>query len=263
MIKDIPGLLSKVEAEIKAFTDIAVVGLSGGADSTLVAILCSRALGRGNVFGVHMPYSESDVSGFNSRSKQLAKHLHLNDETINIKAAVDALCGEFFTAPSRLNQGNMRSRMRMVALYTMCCQLGEETGQRVRVVGTDNLSENYIAFFTKYGDGGVDFNPITTLFKSEVYQLLDYFIAQGVIGEEHVDRIPSAGLWEGQTDEGELQHSYIEMEQSIRRCMGGAYDDDIECDRFVTRRHINNQHKNESPPSIDLTDFLDHPRPDC
>ena len=73
MIKDIEGLLTKITNEIKSRVDVAVIGLSGGADSTLVACLCAQALGKENVYGLHMPYGDTDRQKFNSRSQQLAK----------------------------------------------------------------------------------------------------------------------------------------------------------------------------------------------
>lgn len=158
---------------------------------------------------------------------------------------------------SQLNSGNMRSRMRMIVLYSICCAEAERTGKRCRVIGTDNAVENYLGFFTKYGDGGVDINPIVSLYKSEIYQLLDYFKNDNVIYEEYIDRVPSAGLWDGQTDEGELGHTYPQMELSIRRCVAGIRDPNNLIDKFVWERHINNLHKNEMPFVIDLRKFCD------
>ena len=262
MIKDIDALLIKVENEICKQTDIAIVGLSGGADSTLVATLCARALGKENVYGLHMPFGQTDIKSFNFRSQRLADYLGINNDRILIKNACDALEEEFHTIfkchSSQLNLGNMRSRMRMISLYTYNCAISERRfDKRCRVVGTDNLSENYISYFTKYGDGGVDFNPIVSLYKSEIYQLLGYFRDSGVINEEHIDRVPSAGLWDFQTDETELGHTYAEMEQSIRRCIAGIQNLSNPIDKFVWERHINGLHKNEMPPNIDLRNFCD------
>jgi NAD+ synthase len=254
MINNIEALLSKVTKEIREKTDIAIVGLSGGADSTLVSILCTLALGRDNVYGVHMPYNQLDKNTFNARSKSLATKLSINEETVNIQETVDALSNQFYVL-STLNRGNMRSRMRMVSLYTVACNIAEEVGRRVRVVGTGNLSEDYIGYDTKGGDALTDFFPIGTLFKSEVYQLLEYFVANGVIDESHVDRVPSAGLWDGQTDESELGYTYNEMEPAILRCLNGTKDLNNSLDKFVWERHLNNKHKHEAPLVIDLSEF--------
>jgi NAD+ synthase len=261
MIKDIDGLLEHVTICLRKRMDAAVVGLSGGADSTLVALLCVKALGKENVHAVHMPYNKLDSDTFNSKSVALAKHLGVNESTVWIDDPVNILAGSFGHL-SEINQGNMRSRMRMITLYTTCCQVAERTGQQVRVIGTGNLSEDFIGYDTKGGDALCDYFPIGTLVKSEVYQLLEYFRDQSEITEEMINRIPSAGLWNGQTDEDELGYTYNEMEPYV--LMGakdGAlslhqlFDDPIAM--FVYNRHIDNKHKHEAPPVIGLRGFCD------
>jgi len=256
MIKDIPGLIEKVTIEIKNFTDVAVLGLSGGADSTLVACLCVKALGAKNVYGLHMPYNTLDLDTFNSRSKVLAKYLGVNDNLIQIGTAVDELSDEFSNL-STLNQGNMRSRMRMIALYTYNCQLAESTGKRCRVVGTGNLAEDAIGFQTKYGDSGCDFFPIGSLYKSEVYQLLEYFRDQNIITNDMIDRVPSAGLWSGHTDFDEIGYTYDEMEPSLRRVLSNKIDENKELDIIVNKMYLGGLHKIEPAPVIKLREFCD------
>jgi len=263
MINDVAGLIKEVTSKIAEQTDYAVVGLSGGADSTLVAILCERALGKENVYGIHMPYNNLDRDTFNTKSAALAVQLGIVDYEICIGPAVKALTmhcdgGGNFSKLSELNQGNMRSRMRMVALYTTCCQVAERTGKQVRVIGTGNLSEDFIGYDTKGGDALADFFPIGELVKSEVYQLLDYFVSEGIIKEEMVNRTPSAGLWDGQTDEDELGHTYAEMEPYVLdMSASGQVDMNDPISKFVWNRHITNKHKHEAPPVIELRRFCD------
>jgi len=260
MIKDIDGLLEHIEVNLQKRMDAAVVGLSGGADSTLVVLLAIRALGKKNVHPLHMPYSMLDEETFNSKSDALASHLGLNwDKTINIKGAVDALTVEFedFKRLSIINQGNMRSRMRMIALYTHCCTIGEKTGKRVRVLGTGNLSEDIIGYDTKGGDALCDYFPIGSLVKSEVYQLLEYFRDQGIITEDMINRTPSAGLWDGQTDEDELGYTYNEMEPYVIDLYRGNFHMDGGIGQFVYERHIANAHKHQAPPVLELRSFCD------
>lgn len=259
MIKDYEKLIEAITKEIKERTDIAVVGMSGGADSTLVAVLCTLALGKNEVISVHMPYNKTDSATFNDRSLRCALklgvgvvHAPINDIADHISNAVAQAFS--LTVPSELsvqNQGNSRSRARMNVLYGICHHLGSSSGKRARVIGTGNLSEDYIGYDTKGGDALCDFFPIGELFKSEVYAFLEYFKAKGLIDETMIDRVPSAGLWEGQTDEGELGISYNEMEPSIRSLLA-ANEAMTDIDKRVKQMHETNKHKHEAPPAFKI-----------
>ncbi|MCP4449330.1 MAG: NAD(+) synthase [Myxococcales bacterium] len=262
MIKDICGLISAICQELRSFTDIAVFGMSGGADSTLVAALCSEALGAENVKSLHMPYNELDKETFNSRSMSAAKRLGIGAKFISIGAIAEALNAAVAqvadTPTSQLNAGNGRSRARMTLLYGASAALAEANpGKRVRVIGTGNLSEDYIGYDTKGGDALADIFPIGELFKSEVYQLLEHFRDAGKLDEDHIDRVPSAGLWDGQTDEDELGFSYYEMEPVIRQLLNGDTPPDAPVSKLVQDMRAANKHKHEAPPSIVLRNFCD------
>ena len=274
MIKDIPRLLEVVTNEIREYADYAVLGLSGGADSTLVACLCKMALGKENVEGIHMPYGKTDTETFNARSVKLANKLNIQSRYVPITSISDAIsntiqCGGLMM--STLNDGNARSRSRMCVLYAIAGAMGQVwKDKRVRVVGTGNLSEDFIGYDTKGGDALADFFPIGDLLKSEVYQLLDYFRDLGWIDEDMIDRFPSAGLWEGQKDEDELGYSYADMEHSVLKLrnpetgrLDNSYEVGIspkmrdlsEIDLFVLNRHLGNRHKHMAPPNIPLREF--------
>ncbi len=264
MIKDIPNLVETITKEIKEFTDVAVIGLSGGADSTLVAILCKMALGKENVHGVSMPANRKDDNTSNDRSYRFTRYTDINDLYSSIEYPLNIFLSELNTTiidkEDKLLEGNIKARLRMTVLYAYCEALGKKENKKCRVIGTGNLSEDFIGYATKYGDLGVDINPIGDLFKSEVYQLLDYFKDEGIILEEHIDRVPSAGLWEGQTDEEELGFTYDEMESVIKNMItvgGSGTILDSEVYEFVKERRIDNLHKLITPSSINLRKFCD------
>lgn len=264
-------VVEEICRSIRDFTDVAVVGMSGGADSSLVAALCVNALGKENVFGVHMPANELDEKTFNSRSESLAKKLGINSLTVSCGDIANAICsGVESVFPGEtlqtVNSGNARSRARMTLLYGISHHLSNKLGKRVRVIGTGNLSEDFIGYDTKGGDALADLFPIGELVKSEVYELLEFFRDHGVIEEGHIDRVPSAGLWDGQTDEQELGYSYASMELIVKRLSrkypsyqfgSEIYDllySDNKIDKnlllFILGRHSKNKHKHEAPPVV-------------
>lgn len=267
MITDFNALINKITEEIKSVTDFAVVGLSGGVDSLCVAALCTLALGKENVLAVHMPHNEIDVKDelkFNGNSKRIAAKLGINDLYIPIAQISETLNGVLASALKtplgEVNKGNSRSRTRMCILYGVAHHLNSLLGKKARVMGTGNLSEDFIGYDTKGGDALADIFPIGELYKSEVYQLADHLVEMGLIDKDMIDRNPSAGLWDGQTDEQELGYTYNEMESAIRamRKSDGSikemYRPELAnaIDKFVYNRHLANKHKHEAPPVIKL-----------
>jgi NAD+ synthase len=267
MLKDVEGAVKKIVKELQDFTDCATLGMSGGADSTLVACLCVRALGEENIYAIGLPYSDLDKNSFNSRSRRTAERLGVHYTEIPIKKQVDSVVeslgindfvkGSGPEAMDPVQLGNIKARIRMTTLYAMNAWL-TSNGQRYRVMGTGNLSEDFIGYDTKGGDALADIFPIGTLFKSEVYQMLDHFVKEGMIVDSDIDRVPSAGLWNGQTDEGELGHTYAEMEGAIQ-CLIDDYDSINKPSinpllEFVRQRHLINKHKHIGPPVINVRD---------
>lgn len=277
MIKEakIESVISDIITGIKNATDIASIPLSGGADSTLVAILCTIALGSENVYGYGMPYNQHDKDTFNSRSESIADKLKIKYDVCDIHSAVSAAVDGMNMSEemSTLNLGNIKSRMRMIYIYSLNAQTAERTGKRCRCVGTGNMSEDFIGYDTKGGDALADFFPIGELYKSEVYQLLDYFVSTGEIDVELIDRTPSAGLEDGQTDEEDLGYSYNDMEPAIKFCRVNydklekqtwlkannykIHSSDIvkisKIQKFVWKRHMANKHKHLAPPTIKIS----------
>lgn len=268
MITDKDKLLAEIRQELVANLDVAVIGMSGGADSTLTACLCKDALGVENVYGLHMAYDMVDEDKFNANSKRVTEKLGVHSINVPIRYIADAINialrqNKGVPKISQVNKGNMRSRARMCTLYSVSHALGDELGKRVRVIGTGNLSEDFIGYDTKGGDALADIFPIGELVKSEVYQLLEHYRDLEWITEDMIDRVPSAGLWEGQTDEEELGYSYDQLEPAIKSMWKLAtFGNDLpqqlnEIEQFVMNRHEINRHKHQAPPVIKLRQFCE------
>ena len=266
MIRDCDELVKTVCKGIRERVDVAVVGLSGGADSALTAMLSMKALGKDNVYGLSMPYNETDVRTFNALSAQVAEQLGIHHFVRPISAIADAIVDQIGkNGPedvTPVNAGNARSRARMCVLYGFAHTLSAQLpGKRVRVMGTGNLSEDFIGYDTKGGDALADIFPIGELFKSEVYQLLEHFVTDGTFVQHLVNRTPSAGLEDDQTDEADLGYSYNAMEDGVRFCiehyesMPEELPDEITA--FVWNRHMAHKHKHEAPVVIPLRNLCD------
>jgi NAD+ synthase len=186
----------------------AVVGLSGGIDSAVTAALCMKALGKQNIFGLILP-CESILTDTED-AIMVAKSLGIKFEVIDLTPVYRKFLEKL---PQRgdlnvLAQANLKARLRMVTLYYYCQILGN-----CLVAGTGNRAELAIGYFTKYGDGGVDFEPLGSLYKSEVRALAKAL----KIPEKIIKKPPSPGLWPGQTDEGEIGLTYDIIDEILYR----------------------------------------------
>jgi len=216
----------------------AVLGLSGGIDSAVAAALCKRAF-PSHTLGVIMP-CESDAA--DAQDGQLtAQHFGLAQATVDLTETYRSLRAQlheyFADVPGdRLTDANIKPRLRMTALYAFANHLG------YRVVGTGNRSELAIGYFTKWGDGGVDLLPLGSLTKTLVRELGRYLGVPPRI----IDKPPSAGLWSGQTDEGEMGVTYEQLDAYLEGRGGEAAGETAD------RLGAASRHKRELPPIAPL-----------
>lgn len=178
-----------------------VLGLSGGVDSSLVAAIAKKAVGKDKLYcyAIDIDSNKADIED----AKEVARQLDLNLEVINLSKTyhryLKDLKGKDFI---RLTKSNLKVRMRMVALFAYA---QEHNGL---VLGTDNMDERYVGYFTKYGDGAADVLPIVHLTKAEVREAAEIYGVSKALAL----RVPSAGLFEGQTDEDEMGVSYADLD---------------------------------------------------
>ncbi|MBD3192817.1 MAG: NAD+ synthase [Candidatus Heimdallarchaeota archaeon] len=183
----------------KSGTKGIVIALSGGIDSSVAAALAVRALGKDKVLGLILPSAISPSSS-EQDARKLAEQLGIQVKKIPITELMTAFSASVDQeiTNDRVAFGNAMARFRMIILYAYSNHLN------YLVIGTSNKSEILVGYITKYGDGGVDFEPCGGLYKTQIRLLANYL----AIPEEIIKKPPSAELWEGQTDEGEMGISY-------------------------------------------------------
>lgn len=221
-----------------------VVGLSGGLDSAVAAALAARAVGPENVHPLALPEDATEPVHLEDAAL-VAKTFRLEARTVSIQPFVDAFA-KLVPGADRALLANAKARFRMVLLHA-------EAGQRdALVLGTGNKSEMVTGYFSKYGDGGVDLQPIGDLYKTQVRALAAHLgVPQRVI-----DKAPTAGLWAGQTDEAELGMAYagldrvllgLELHLPVARIAETASVPATEVLRIEALR-ARTQHKRRMPP---------------
>ena len=191
----------------KAGFSKAVLGLSGGIDSALVAYLLRDALGKENVLAIMMPYKSSNPDSLN-HAKLVVEDLGINSKTIEITDMIDAYFKNEEEATS-LRMGNKMARERMSILFDYSSK------ENALVVGTSNKTEIYLGYSTQFGDSACALNPIGDLYKTNIWDLSRYL----KIPNELIEKKPSADLWEGQTDEQEMGLTYKEADQVLYRML--------------------------------------------
>ncbi len=181
----------------------AVLGVSGGVDSALVAALCARALGPENVYGMLLPYATSNPQSA-AHGRLVCEQLGIPHSLFEITPMAEPLMARD-AAITSVRKGNIMSRCRMVVLFD------QSAAWNGLVMGTGNRTEALLGYFTLYGDSACALRPIVHLYKCQVRALAVHL----GLPEEVVAKAPSADLWAGQTDEGDLGFSYDEADQIL------------------------------------------------
>ncbi|MFB6109937.1 MAG: NAD+ synthase [Halodesulfurarchaeum sp.] len=252
-----PDELDRVLESITAFierkiddagAERAIIGLSGGIDSTTTAHLLVEALGPEAVHGLVMPGRVSQSENM-SDAEGVALDLGIEYDVIEIEPVVDSLVGTFpETEIDQYAVGNARARVRAMVSYLLA---NHEDGL---VVGTGNRTESLVGYFTKYGDGAVDCHPIGRLYKQQVRQ-----VARRLgVSEEVVTKTPTAGLWAGQTDEAELGIGYEVLDGILAMHVDGPLSPGatarlLEVDRELVERvdrMVDRSEHKRHPPAV-------------
>ena len=227
----------------------AVVGLSGGIDSALSCALAVEALGKENVLAVRMPYKFSSPESL-THAELLIEQLEIPSKTIEITDMVEPL---FAADPNitKLRKGNIMARERMIVLYD------QSEVFKGLVIGTSNKTEILLGYSTQWGDSASAINPIGDLYKAQIRQFSRALNFPAPI----VDKAPSADLWDGQTDEGELGFTYEQADQvlyllvdqrySPQECVEAGFDEKFV--NLIINRVRRNQFKRMLPPIAKLS----------
>lgn len=206
----------------------AVLGLSGGIDSALVAYLLRDAIGAENVLAIMMPYKSSNPQSL-EHAKLVVEDLKINTKTIEITDMIDAYFKNEKDA-SMLRKGNKMARERMSILFDNSAK------EAALVIGTSNKTEIFLGYSTQFGDSACAINPIGDLYKTNIWELSRYL----GVPSQLIDKKPSADLWEGQTDEEEMGLTYKEADEILYRILEeNKTAEDIEKEGF-NREVINN-----------------------
>lgn len=240
-------IADEVEA---AGLDGAVLGLSGGIDSTAVAYLAVEALGADAVHGLVMP-GEVNTEGNMSDAERVAEDLGIEYDVIEIEPIAESFYGAFPEATDdRMAESNVRVRVRAVLSYFVA------NAEDELVLGTGNRSETLTGYFTKYGDGAVDCHPIGNLYKQQVRQLADHV----GVPRDLVMKTPSAEMWEGQTDEEELGLTYDTLDAILALHIDGPLSTSATVEHLgvpesaverVEELYEGSKHKRSMPPAPD------------
>ncbi len=199
----------KIDQIVRWLRDIygdksAVIAVSGGVDSAVALTLLTKALGVDKVIPVCLPYLDQDTKD----SKTIIEWNEVSENMVevNIGEMVDGVANILGAEEGSVRKGNIMARIRMIIVFDIAKKNG------ALVCGTENKSEHYLGYFTRFGDSASDLEPISTLYKTEVWEMAKFLRMPEIL----YTKAPSAGLWDEQTDEGEMGFSYHEADQVLK-----------------------------------------------
>ena len=213
----------------------AVVGVSGGVDSALVLSLLAKALPKEKIHAFFMPDSNTPKTDSDD-VKKLSDALGIEIRTINIGTVSEAF-RTLLSIEDRSAMGNVKSRTRMIILYYFA------NIHKGMVIGTTNRTEYLIGYYTKFGDGACDIEPIMHLYKHDVWDFASFM----KVPESIIKKKPSAGLWDGQTDEDEIGISYSDLDKVLEDVFDLKIRSLTNKHKMVEEMHEKSEHKRKLP----------------
>ncbi len=247
---------NKITSFIRAHLDKsgasgAVIGLSGGIDSTVTAYLTAHAIGHENVLGILLPVQNLTPEQDTEDAINIADRVGIEYRVFEISDILQSFSGSIpdYDLGAAVSNGNLIARTRMCVIYYYANLLNR------LVIGTGNRTELLLGYATKYGDSGVDIEPLGDLYKTKVFELARYL----GVPERIIEKPPSARLWIGQTDEGELGMRYQEIDRIVRMLVDerlsaeevvarGVPEDSVS---RITELIRTSEHKRHAPPRAD------------
>lgn len=246
MKKEVDKIASFIKNVVKQqkFANV-IIAASGGIDSTTCLYLLAKALSVEHIFVVHLPYINSEFSTV----KSIGLSLGIPPTNI-IQISIKSIVNEVIRTRTDLDKarlGNIMARARMMVLYDLAKELN------ALVCGTENKSEYLLGYFTRFGDAASDFEPIAHLYKTQIYQLAKYL----AVPKKIINKVPTAGLWSGQTDEKEFGFTYqkadevlqlyFEKKLKVAQIKKKGYPN---AEKIINRALVN-QYKHQTPYVID------------
>ncbi len=216
----------------------AIIGVSGGIDSAVVLGLLSRAILMGKIYAILLPYGDQNISD----ATEVCDRFNINNRIIyDIKPLLNPLLQKIpGFGCDKVVKGNIIARFRMLILYAFSNNFNG------LVIGTTNKSEYEVGYYTKWGDGAVDCEPIADIYKTDIYPLAEYLGVPQTI----LDKEPSAELWEGQTDEKELGISYLQLDLVLHSSNKNFFSIGTNIKEVITVNQLikESKHKKQQPP---------------